>query len=276
MPTWKVVYPSETKRWQLVQYIRTMFTKTTPQPPQPPKRLSFLMTKTERTSTIPKGTKYDAGRQQFLVQCAHCHGLAGDGKGWDGAWLSPKPAVLQTALAGDVPGIKVDFDGTTFAKVTNGIRDSAMPTWGEFLNINMRWSDVRYLKDSYLIGLPPESNKSHYNNGKVPIDYVRTDPGIFQSEIATIVPSDGKPVWEQYCQTCHGADGKGNGPGVKNLAGGGPAALPPNMAPSYIFATTRAGLPDTHMYGFLPVLDETQIWDVTAYVTELTGGKWGP
>jgi hypothetical protein len=29
------------------------------------------------------------------------------------------------------------------------------------------------------------------------------------------------------------------------------------------------------MYGFQPVLSETEIWDVTAYIIELTGGTWG-
>ena len=29
------------------------------------------------------------------------------------------------------------------------------------------------------------------------------------------------------------------------------------------------------MYGFEPLLTETEIWNVTAYTVELTGGKWG-
>ena len=107
-----------------------------------------------------------------------------------------------------------------------------MPTWGEFLDINMRWKDVKYLKDSFTIGLPPEANASHYGKGDVPIDYVRTDPGIFQSEIATIVPADGKPVYEQYCETCHGANGKGNGPGDKNACRRRSRAVPQGHEPA--------------------------------------------
>ncbi len=273
MPTWKLVY-TPTERWQLVQYIRTMFTQTVVQPPQPPQAARFEVSETMKNLTLPTNTNYDAGRQQFLVQCSHCHGLAGDGKGWAGDYLSPRPANLTTALAGDVPGIADRYDGNTLGKITNGIRDTSMPTWGEFLNIGMRWMDVKYLKDSFT--LPnPANHVSHYGKGDVPIAYVRTDPGIFQSEIATIDPKAGKILYEQWCVTCHGANGKGKGPGVKNLVGGGPAPFPKDMNQPYIFSAIRGGIPHTMMYGFQPLLSETDIWNITAYLVGLTGGTWG-
>jgi cytochrome c oxidase cbb3-type subunit 2 len=274
MPTWKLVF-NQTERWQLVTYIRTMFTKTTPQPPQPSEADKITTTDVMKAQTLPASTKYDIGRQQFLELCAHCHGLAGDGMGWDAPFLSPKPANLQKKLAPTVPGIMENYDGITFSKVTNGMRDTAMPTWGEFLNTQMRWNDVKYVKDSYTIGLPAGSNASHYGKGDVPLPYVRTDTGIFESEIATIVPSAGKPIYEKYCLTCHGATGQGDGPGAANLLGGPPAPLAKDMNLPYIFAVTRGGIPNTHMYGFQPLLTETDIWNVTAYLVELTGGKWG-
>ena len=274
MPTWKLVY-NDTERWQLVQFIRTMFTQTVTQPPQPSANTTFTTTEVMKNATIPASAKYDVGRQQFLVQCAHCHGLAGDGKGWDGDYLNPKPANLQQKLSPNVPGINDHYDGLTYSKVTNGMRDSAMPNWSEFLNSKMRWDDVKYLKDSYTTGLPASGNASHYGKGDVSIPYVRTDTGIFQDEIATIVPADGKPIYEKYCSTCHGATGKGDGPGAKNLLGGAPAPLPKDMNYPYIFGVVRGGITQTHMYGFQPVLTETEIWNVTAYTVELTGGKFG-
>ncbi len=274
MPTWKLVY-NETERWQLVTYIRTMFTKTTTQPPQPAEADKVTTTDVMKAMTLPALASYDAGRQQFLTQCAHCHGLAGDGKGWDAAFLSPTPANLQQKLAPTVPGIMDNYDGITFSKVTNGMRDTAMPTWGELLNTRMRWDDVKYLKDSYTTGVSAGSNASHYGNGEVPLPYVRTDTGIFQSEIATIVPAAGKPVYEKYCLTCHGKKGQGDGPGATNLKGGHPAPFVKNMNLPYIFGVTRGGIANTHMYGFQPVLEEIDIWNVTAYIVGLTGGKWG-
>jgi mono/diheme cytochrome c family protein len=250
-----------------------MFTQTTSAPPVPEGDKRFEMTDTMKNLTIPKATKYDVGRQQFLLQCSHCHGLAGDGKGWAGDYLHPAPASLQASLAPTVPNIMDHYDGTTLAKLTNGIHNSAMPTWGEFMTIRMRWADVKFLKESFTTG-PKTPQTSHYGKGDVPLTYVRTDRGIFESEIATIDPANGKLLYAKYCLTCHGADGKGGGPGVANLAGGGPVALPPAMNQPYIFSAIRGGIPDTMMYGFRPLLTETEIWDLTAYTVQLTGGKW--
>jgi mono/diheme cytochrome c family protein len=274
MPTWKVVY-NTTERWQLVTYIRTMFTQTTPQPAQLSEAQKVTTTDVMKAQTLPATANYDRGRQQFLLQCSHCHGLAGDGKGWAAAMLNPKPANLQKKLASSVPGIMQDYDGITFSKITNGMKITAMPTWGEFLSIPKRWDDVRFVKDSFTTGIPAASNASHYGTGKVPIPYVRTDTGIFQSEIATIVPAAGKPIYEKYCATCHGDNGLGDGLGAKNLPGGPPSAFPKDMNYPYIFSTVRGGLSHTMMYGFEPVLTETDIWNVTAYTVELTGGKFG-
>jgi cytochrome c oxidase cbb3-type subunit II len=274
MPTWKVVL-NETQRWQLVTYIRTMFTQTVSPPPQLTEAKKITTDAVLRKTMLPKSASFDAGRQQFLQTCAHCHGLAGDGAGWDGSYLMPKPANLQQRLASTVPGIGEDYDGITMSKITNGMRDTAMPTWGEFLNHRMRWNDVRFLKDSFTIGIPAASNQSHFGKGDVPLTYVRTDLGIFQDEIAPISPADGKPIYEQYCATCHGDRGLGDGSGAKGLPGGAPARLPKDMNYPYIFSAVRNGVPHTMMYGFQPLLTESEIWNVTAYTVELTGGKFG-
>ena len=41
---------------------------------------------------MPDSASYENGKRIYLEHCAHCHGLAGDGQGWDGAYLSPTPA----------------------------------------------------------------------------------------------------------------------------------------------------------------------------------------
>ena len=89
------------------------------------------------------------------------------------------------------------------------------------------------------------------------------------------MPSAGKPIYERYCVTCHWATGQWDGPVAANLIGGHPAPFAKNMNLPYVFSVIRGGIPNTHMYGFEPVLDEIDVWNVTAHVVGLTGGKWG-
>lgn len=273
MPTWKVQY-TETQRWQLVVYIRTMFTQTTKKPADPPKSARFSYPAIYATLHLPTSAKYDTGKKQYLALCSHCHGLTGAGDGAAGSYLNPKPADLRKLKTDIKTGLGSDnIEGSLLSRLTFGIRNSAMPAWGEFLPEHERWTDVRFVKESFVDGRPTPT--SLMGDGRVPNPYVRTDPGIFQSEIATITPDAGKPLYDQWCATCHGDDGAGMGPGTKGLASGGPAAFPKTMSNTYVFSRIRAGASGTMMYGFDPPLSELDIWNLTAYVRQLTGGTWG-
>jgi len=275
MPAWRVQYtPAE--RWQLVHYIREMFTQSEKQPAQLAKGSDFDFPTTMKTMKVPANASYEAGKAQFLAQCATCHGLAGDGAGIDGSYLKPKPADLRKLPAQVAAGqFKAGtVDGGLLARITNGIKVTAMPSWGEFLTERERFNDVSFVKRSFVDGTAGMAT-SAMGDGAVPGPYVRTDPGIFQAEITTITPAAGKPLYEQWCATCHGPSGKGNGPGTAGLASGSPAPLPAGMSNAYLFYRIREGVPGTMMYAFRPVLTETEVWNLTAYLTGLTGGKWG-
>jgi mono/diheme cytochrome c family protein len=251
-----------------------MFTQTTKRPADPPVSQRFNYPAIYGTLHLPTGTSYEAGKEQFLMLCSHCHGLAGAGDGAAGSYLDPKPADLRALETSITIGEgSNDPEGSLLSRITFGIRNSAMPAWGEFLPENQRWTDVAFVKGSFIVG--KRATTSVMGDGKVPNPYVRTDSGIFESEIATISPDAGQPLYEQYCATCHGDDGKGNGPGTKGLASGGPAAFPSTMSDAYTFSRIRAGVPNTMMYGFDPLLQEIDMWNLTAYIRQLTGGTWG-
>ena len=119
------------KTAKLVYYIRVMFTQTEA-PPQvtsaqvyPDIYLSQTMPKSTSQSNIvesdlpqlaPLTPSYERGKLVFLQNCAHCHGLAGDGTGWDGLYLNPSPANLHDQ---NLSGLS---DGELFAKVSFGIK----------------------------------------------------------------------------------------------------------------------------------------------------------
>ncbi len=86
------------------------------------------------------------GQRVYLNNCAQCHGLAGDGKGWDGLYLNPTPADLQEDAG--VP-LEEGDEGKALARVTFGIKGTSMPSWGEFLPLDQRWDAIKYIIESF-------------------------------------------------------------------------------------------------------------------------------
>ena len=92
MPSWKLQYGEE-DRWKLVHYIRGIFTQTEdiPEIQDPGSEIAQIY----YDQSLPDSASYERGKTIFMQQCAHCHGLAGDSQGWDGAYLNPAPANLH-------------------------------------------------------------------------------------------------------------------------------------------------------------------------------------
>ena len=83
----------------------------------------------------------------------------------------------------------------------------------------------------------------------------------------------GKQVYQQYCQVCHGPQGKGDGPvGMSlkpppaNLAG----EMVKNKPDSELLNVIRKGKTGTAMPAWEKDLSEQQISDVVAYVRTLS------
>jgi mono/diheme cytochrome c family protein len=80
------------------------------------------------------------GKQLYDINCALCHGPAGQGNGPFAAFLRPRtPANLTegNALSGS--------DGAMFMVITNGV-PGAMPALKENLDVRSRWDVVNYVR----------------------------------------------------------------------------------------------------------------------------------
>jgi high-affinity iron transporter len=88
----------------------------------------------------PEAPSLDRGQRIFEAQCSGCHGVAGDGRGPQGAALSPPPSDFTDAefMAGVTP---FDF----FHVITAGRLTAGMPGWDEALSLQERWDVVAYL-----------------------------------------------------------------------------------------------------------------------------------
>jgi mono/diheme cytochrome c family protein len=250
-----------------------MFTQTEERPPAPPEGQDFTYPEFYKTSMrFPEGASYERGQQVYLAQCAHCHGLAGDGQGWDGEYLVPQPADFREMKDEQMTP---EAQGEHFAIVTFGIQDTAMPSWGEFLPVEKRWDAIKYLMGTFMgDGMP--ATISVYQEGRLPANFVTLSSDLYLEEGHTISPTHGAALYATYCATCHGDGGQGNGPGTADSASGGPSVFPSDMGEAYIYWRTWEGVPDSTMYSFKRSLSDSDVWDITTYVDSLTStGKGG-
>jgi mono/diheme cytochrome c family protein len=108
--------------------------------------------------------------------------------------------------------------------------------------------------------------ESVYNNGQIAADFLSASSQVFLDEGHTIPVDQGENLYTQYCATCHGDQGEGNGPGNQGSASGSPAAFPTDMNEAYIFWRIWEGVPDSNMYAFQWLLEDDQVWSITLYI----------
>ena len=163
------------------------------------------------------------GRAVFDHNCSGCHGLNADGNGIASTGLLPKPVNLRSEHFSDAHLATVLWDG---------VYGSAMPAW--------RQLDKEDLGDV--------------------IAYVRS----LQSNVVTASMSANelagtKAVYNALCSSCHGADGRGDGPAA--------GALKPSPVNFHVrqpsaeraFTVIHDGIPGSSMPAWRTVLTDDQI-----------------
>jgi mono/diheme cytochrome c family protein len=81
------------------------------------------------------------------------------------------------------------------------------------------------------------------------------------------------------CASCHGPDGKGDGPAAKGLIDVWKNPIAPadlsrkhhksGDAPSDLYRSIATGLDGTPMLGFASTLKEAEIWDLVAFIKSI-------
>lgn len=277
MPAWGLQYSSD-ELWTVVHYLRTMFTQTEPLLPKLEEGQKFTDPALYKEQTMPATASFERGKALYANMCTQCHGQTGDGRGHNGLYLNPRPADLQ-AQAQDL-----DPPAALNSILTFGIRNSAMPSWGEWLPIDQRWDLVKFIVEGFQKGRPVRA--SVLGSGLVPDEYATYDDGIFVDEGGSLSPANGKAQYVAFCAGCHGRKGLGDGAAVAESVSGAPAAFPAGMAQAYIYWRIAEGVPESMMAGYSalefqsqvttagvpdgsPSLTEADLRDITLYVGEL-------
>ncbi len=270
MPAWKSQFPVN-DRWKLVHYIRSLFTQTEEPVAKPPDGQDFEFPEIFKSQAMPQSASFERGRILYLDRCADCHGLAGDGAGANGQYLKIKPFDFRTWR-----GRTVDqaFEAQLLAQVSFGIKGTAMPSWGEILTVDQRWDVIKYLTQGFVVGVPLASNGGE--TAKIGADVITLSQSDWTGVPGNVISADdGKDVYDANCATCHGAGGKGDGPGLVGGASQPPPAFRPDMGFTYVFWRIRDGIPNGIMPAFQPRIGAQDMWNVTAYVEKLAGAGTG-
>jgi mono/diheme cytochrome c family protein len=266
MPPWKLVYGEE-QRWELVRYLRTVFAQADSLPSLSSSQGRYLFPEIYQDMTAPTSASFQRGRATFLERCAHCHGVAGDGSGADGSYLKPPPSNLQL-LQYIAP--KTDhFPGRLMSMVSFGLRNSAMPSWGEILPMGERYDLLAFLTGAFVDGRSATSSAA--SGSTLPAQYATLNRAGWTAAHGQPSASHGGVLYAAQCAVCHGKDGGGAAAGSGG-ASKGPAAFFKSMDSRYVFWRITDGVEDSMMYAFGPVLSESDRWDLGAHVESLLGG----
>ena len=85
-------------------------------------------------------------------------------------------------------------------------------------------------------------------------------------------PAKGKAMYERLCSTCHGAQGKGDGPAGQMMrppAADLTSSKVKGKPDADLFQSIQNGKPPTAMSAFKGQLSDEQIHDVVAYIRSL-------
>jgi mono/diheme cytochrome c family protein len=255
----------------------------------------------DETKSLAKGLgltdeRLAAGSKLFRDRCQECHGLAGDGRGPTGQWVTPHPRDFRAGGFKFTSTGKKPTRADLFRTITNGLKPTAMPSFG------MRTEEERNSLIDYVMYLSIR--------GKTELDVLRTllvhgEDGLsgdVPSEAATMLkrelhawtaaesqvipanPPESSDIRRGHalfvdskggaCTTCHvnyGRDGKfqydiwgtrlkpGDLTEIRRKGGDGLEQL---------FRRIRGGIPPANMPAATSLTD-AQVWDIVFFLKAL-------
>lgn len=210
------------------------------------------------------------GMKLYESQCLPCHGSRGRGDGPWAADLMPKPRDFRsgTFKFRSTPYGMLPTDGDLRRTIRSGISGTAMPAFGKLTNEDIG-SLIAYIKSFSKRWTDKEAQAEAM---KLP-----ATPSWFADDKKVAVHArEGSLRFQTNCASCHGQDGRGDGPASKDLVDewGVPIVAADLRRkhhksgdnPADLYRTISSGMSGTPMIGFASSLSEAQIWEIVAFI----------
>jgi mono/diheme cytochrome c family protein len=236
------------------------------------------------------------GAALYAANCARCHGIGGNGDGLASPYLDPparKFGQEKFMLGTTSTGIPSDDDLVYL--MTHGIPGTAMPPFPNLADDEKR-AIARHIRRLAYAGLYAKRfaliAKDEDPDPKEVHDWVAKqltvgEPLPLPNNLAHPGPNaiaHGKEIFQKNCATCHGPEGKGDGPGTKDLKrDDGRPIRPRDLAagvykgggePDRLFDRISLGMPGTPMPD-LRILPPEDRADLVHFVRSLSGREPG-
>jgi mono/diheme cytochrome c family protein len=209
-----------------------------------------------------------AGKALYRRYCITCHGPHGDGAGENAPHLDPRPRDFTRAAfkCRSTPSGSLPTDSDLYNTISRGIYNSGMPSWGP-LTRQQRANLVAYIKTF--------SARFHDEPPAVPVT-IPPEP----ATSADAVQRGAKLFQDMNCWSCHGKEGRGNGPSSIGMTDSkGYPILPFDLTSGShfkcgetsrdLFKDLATGLDGTPMPSFTDALKPDQIWDLVHFIQTL-------
>ncbi|MHB8417526.1 MAG: cytochrome c [Myxococcales bacterium] len=222
----------------------------------------------ERKPAPPDAAAVARGQADYQRYCQSCHGEKGDGRGPSAPWVDPKPRDFTRGLYKwrSTPTGTLPVDGDLARTIARGLSYSSMPRWDGLLDEQVQ-DLVAYLEHFS----PRFSSEARGTPLEVP-----AEPPASPASLA-----EGKTLYGAACASCHGAEGRGDGPSA-NWPGfsdeWGHRVRPRDLTAGHLeggrdgrdlYLLLTTGLDGTPMPSFATALTPAQTWAVVHYVRSL-------
>jgi mono/diheme cytochrome c family protein len=215
------------------------------------------------------------GQKTYMIQCAPCHGLNGDGQGPAAYLLYPRPRDFtqgQFRLVSTWDGVPTDED--LYRTISRGMPGSAMPSWAH-LDEKTRWGLVHWVKSFSKQSLAVPAAYEPKDRTEVGKGVIRVPP---EPPYGPADEAHARELYVRGCAPCHGLSGKGDG-GQEQKDSKGFPTRPRDLtagvfkgfpSPQEVYRRIVAGLPGSPM-PMNSYLHGKDAWDLTHYVLAMSG-----
>src|SRR3989337_250836 len=225
-----------------------------------------------QTGETPGTDQLKAGKFVYELGCVTCHGTGGNGDGVAASHLNPCPRYFTQGVFKfrTTPGGAVPTDSDLERTIKRGLNGTAMSPWAELSR-----QDIRNVI-AYIQTFSPEFKKQTVAPIKIPA----------QPAFSMEAVNRGKKWFTDLeCWTCHGSEGRGDGPSAAELKDSWGYPIRPvdltrasqykrGASPTDIYTTFFTGLSGTPMPSYADTLEKAENeWELVYYVYWLSQEK---